>query len=204
MQFVPVPNAGEFHLIFEYAGQICQNVVHASHGVNPFTEVTLAAVCTSISDWWNTEMKAAVNDSLTLQRIEAFALDSQSAPAIVSVDGLPLTGTNAGDAFPNNVTCAVKWSTGLRGRSYRGRTYHLGLCRTQADGNILQSGFITTMAGIYAALKTAIESSGDTMVVVSRFHNKAPRTTGIATEIIGVSIDQVLDSQRRRLPGRGQ
>ena len=41
------------------------------------------------------------------------------------------------------------------------------------------------------------------MVVVSRYENNAPRAEGIATLVDRLSSDGVIDSQRRRLPGRG-
>jgi len=45
---------------------------------------------------------------------------------------------------------------------------------------------------------------GADWVVVSRFHDNAPRTAGVVSFINAATVvDATVDSQRRRLPGRG-
>jgi hypothetical protein len=48
-----------------------------------------------------------------------------------------------------------------------------------------------------------LSAVNDTWVVLSKFFAKNPRSTAVATPITAVSADQYLDSQRRRLTGRG-
>jgi hypothetical protein len=103
------------------------------------------------------------------------------------------------------VTIAVSWRTGITGRSFRGRTYHLGLSEAQYVGSTLEvtpAGLILTA---YDALLTTINAiSGNQMGVLSRYADKAPRVNGLLTPISNVEfVDLVLDSQRRRLPLHG-
>jgi len=56
----------------------------------------------------------------------------------------------------------------------------------------------------YDLLANLFIASGATWVIVSRFLDKAPRTTGISRTVSSVIlVNLVADSQRRRLPGRG-
>ena len=71
-------------------------------------------------------------------------------------------------------------------------------------GNQLNNTHRGGMIAAYAQLVSDIHTGGNELVVCSRFHNKAPRTAGVGTEITRVNVDINLDSQRRRLTGRGQ
>ena len=203
MPFVPVPTTGEFHMIFTQDGQVVENVFHVQFELGPTAE-DLEGAAEVLKDWWNTELRPSCATNLTLQRIEGVDISDQAGEAIVYSGGLPLTGGASGaTAFPNHVTFAVKWGTGLRGRSYRGRTYHLGLTENSVTGNTIGGASITTFLAAYGALIEDLSTEDYTLVVASKYHNKGPRTTGVATPILSCSIDPTVDSQRRRLPGRG-
>jgi hypothetical protein len=114
--------------------------------------------------------------------------------------------------LPNNVTLTVSFRTANRGRSFRGRNYVVGLGETQVAGNTVAPSVITAFDGIYSQLLASPVAAIATWVVVSRFSGvdpvtkePIPRVTGIATPITSVTVvDNVVDSQRRRLPKRGQ
>jgi hypothetical protein len=203
MAFIPVADCAEAHLIFDYQGQICQNVFHSVRGV-PYTEEDLMSVAEVYSLWWLDQLGPYVPSTVKLVRIEVLALDSEGAPGVVYNAGLPATGEGSPtNQLPNNVTFAVKWSTGLRGRSYRGRTYHIGMSKEITDGNVLKSADLVAYTARYTALMGALGENGDIMCVVSRFHNNLPRSAGLVSDITACTIDPTLDSMRRRLPGRG-
>jgi len=203
MLFVPVANSAEHHLMFHYHGEVCQNVFHTHKG-DPYETVDLIAAATVFKDWWLEWMQARLPTQLTFDRIESFSLEAFNAPSSTVIEDLPAAGTNSSAIpLPNNVTFAVKWITGLRGRSYRGRTFSLGVTEDQRSGNSLQPTALTGYLIAYGALITALDVAGHPLAVVSKVTLGSPRVAGIATEIIGLSIDDTLDSQRRRLPGRG-
>jgi hypothetical protein len=204
MIFVPVDKTGEYHMIFSQDGQVVQNVFHVHFDEAPNAE-SLADAAGVLKDWWDTELRPSCATNLSLQRIEGVDLSTQDGTAVVYAGGLPLTGGATGATpFPNHVTFAVKWGTAFRGRSYRGRTYHLGLTENSVTGNTIGGASLTTFLAAYGALIEALSTAGYELVVASKFHNKGPRTLGVATPVLSCSIDPTVDSQRRRLPGRGQ
>lgn len=203
MPFVPAPNCASVELIYTSNGQRCENVFNVSQA-SPFDQVSLAVLAALFKDWFNTELKMDLPGTVTLDLIVAKALDSESAPAIEFSTGLPIAGNmGAWNQLPNNVTVAVRWSTELRGRSYRGRTYHIALSEEQVSGNTVDQVFATAILGRYEQLLDDLDGLNADLVVLSRFHNGAERTTAVATPINRVSLDRTIDSQRRRLPGRG-
>lgn len=113
--------------------------------------------------------------------------------------------------MPGNVTMSVSFRTALRGRSFRGRNYVAGLTEDQVAGNIFISTLSASWKAAYEAIAAAIASTGWTWVVVSRFSGvdavtkePIPRAAGVTTPVLSVIVvDDFVDSQRRRLAGRG-
>lgn len=202
MAFQPVPNVGSFALCYTLQGQQVQNVFHLLND-SPFDEVSLALACDVLKTWWSAGYRSNCSSAVSLVRIIARGLDSDSSPSIEYTNGLPLAGTGSSPAMPGNVTVAVKLGTSLGGRSYRGRSYFVGLQQSQVSGNQLSAGTGTTITAIYNELRDALDSTPWELVVVSRFHANAERAVGIATPIVSTYVDGNLDSQRRRLNNRG-
>jgi len=125
-------------------------------------------------------------------------VDNQGSSAIIAGD----LGTAAGAPLPNNVTFAVRRTSGLTGRSSRGRIYWMGLVAGHLDAN---ENFITsTVANAFAALcdevTLAIASSGATEVIVSRYSEGVLREFGVTFPVVGYSwSDLRVDTQRGRL-----
>lgn len=202
--FIPASHVIKAEMIFQHNGQICENVYNIDAGAVPNTE-SLLAVGAALVTWWGTELKAFCNPDTVLQEVLLTSMDSEDGPAISYTVGLPIAGTDtANEAEPGNVTIAIKWHTAKRGRSFQGRTYHIGLTEGSVDGNTLPSVTVAAFVEAYTALLEAIEDLSMVMSVVSYVHNKAPRTVAEVTPIESVSIDPNLDSQRRRLAGRGR
>lgn len=204
MPFVPVPNTVEVVPQFLYDLQRCANVHHVEKG-SAWTTSDMELVAAAYRDWWDTNIRTAfAPTTLSLVSVIVRDLTTQSSPALEFTVGMPLVGTVAA-ALPNHVTLAVKWITALRGRSFRGRTYHVGLAEGHVLNNQLGAAFVNPLLAAYDALRDALETAvgGLVFVVVSKFANGVPRATGVTTPIIGTGLDTTVDSQRRRLPGRG-
>jgi hypothetical protein len=198
MAFIPVPNVGEFALNFLYNGQPAVNVFHVLFP-SPPNATELEATCGLFRTWWIGELAPEVTNNASLQYITARDLSTQNSVGIIYNTSLPASGRASVAALPSNVTLAVKWGTGLAGRSYRGRTYHVGLGESQVAGNTVDNTALTNYRDAYTALITAIDNAGGQLVVVSKYTNNAPRTTGIATPITSATIEPNVDTQRRRL-----
>jgi len=113
--------------------------------------------------------------------------------------------------LPNNVAVTVSFRTGLSGRFARGRNYVSGLSEDAVVLNTVDSAVLADIQAGYEALQDVASDNTSTWVVVSRFSGvdgdgvPIPRVEGVTTPITAVIIvDSIIDSQRRRLPGRGQ
>lgn len=209
MPFIPAENTARFELVYSQNGQIVENVFHIAFGgsIDPTMLEDMAAV---LKTWWDTEIKAIASTTVSLNVIKARDLTTEAGSAIEYTTGLPILGTNTSQAMPNNSTLAVKWSTGLAGRSFRGRTYHVGMTANQlVDNNHLSSAAQVEFSTRYNNLVSSVETAGANLVVASFYHGvdvdkkPIPRTAAVITNIDNAVINATLDSQRRRLPERG-
>lgn len=201
--YVPVENVMQANLRFTVDGQQCENVLNFEY---PRGEFSTSA--SQVGNRIETVLWAQLRDFIAVgcefREVYFVDLSTQDGPVqTYDITLNPLGAVNT-EAVPNNVTFCVTHRTQSRGRSFRGRSYVVGL----AEGNVLNSRLgPIAVAGIVAAfedLRAAVQGDGLPMVVVSRVANGVPRTTGVATPITEcVSVDNVVDSQRRRLPGRG-
>lgn len=205
MDYIPVPNCAQLEFVYSFAGQTCENVLHYTKD-DAWDVVTLTALADAAIAEWIASIKPVMTNLLSLTSVIATDLASQSGASITRAGGLPSAGTQTGTALPNNCALVVTKRTVMRGRSFRGRIYHPGLPTPQTSGNTVTGAFVTSIVNGWNAL-TAIAMPGPIvaqMVVVSKFHEGNPRLLGITTPVVNVTSDGVIDSQRRRLPGRGK
>jgi|SRR5215216_734485 len=114
------------------------------------------------------------------------------------------TGGNPSEPAPNNVAGCISFRTGFVGRSFRGRNYVPGIPNDMLNKNTLDSDFTDAIVSGYTDLITAANAAGWVWVVCSFQANGAPRAAGLPTAVSSAMfVDQTVDSQRRRLPGRG-
>lgn len=117
-----------------------------------------------------------------------------------------LEGVDTSGILPGNVTLAIKLSSDSRGRSARGRLYWLALSHdmvTASHVGTVRAGLIASAVG---AVLVAIRTAGFDPVIMSVRHDGIVRPGGpVNYSIVGATFtDDTTDSQRRRLPGRGQ
>jgi hypothetical protein len=203
MDYIEVPLTAQFDMFFSLNGQQTENVLHYSKPTE-WTAATLQEAAVELIQWWDVNVQPLVSSGLILTAVKATALYSQTGPSIVTSLGLPLAGTVSGQVAPNNVALAITKRTALRGRSYRGRLYHMGIAVAQINGQQIQGATAGSLYVAYLnALSLALTAEAADMVVVSRYFNKNPRAVGVATPVTDLTINLTLDSQRRRLPERG-
>lgn len=203
MALPPVDKVARLEAIFLQDGQRCENVHHFWFETIP-TEANLLGLAAAYKAFWNTNLKTAVPAAVSLVMIRVTGLTNPDDPAFEYTTGLPLQGTQGNTKLPNNVTVVVKWTTAYRGRSFRGRTYHIGLANDQVSGSSLASGYSASFQTIYSNL-LSLDADGATatLVVVSYYAGNALRTIPVATPVVSCTVNTALDSQRRRLPERG-
>lgn len=202
MTFVPFVNVVKAELVYRQDGQTIENVLHYRALTTPGPE-SMANLALLIVERWNLSLKPLTHSSVQLVMVRVTSLDSDMAPVVEYTDGLPLSGTAAGVAAPNNVTVVVKLSTLARGRSYRGRVYSVGLASNAFAGNTLVGAYRTSLAAAWQLMRELGGEEDWLLGVASRVSGGAPRPAGVFTVVSGISVNPTLDSQRRRLPERG-
>lgn len=200
--FIPAPNTARVRMVYTLYGQSVMNVFYFQ-GDTPFDSAALSALCDEVHTAWVSRFKPLQSTVVELNYIEATALDTDSGAQIT----LPVNelGTNSGVAMPGGSAFAIKFASGFSGRSRRGRMYWIQLNISSVDGDTVNdtaAGLIqTAVSNFFDDITTAL---GVIHVVVSYCNEGAWRTTAVNTPILlYVLTDHNIDSQRRRLAGRG-
>lgn len=204
MPFQPVGNAAEIAVRGSLDGQECVNTIGVLGSVG-WGQTDLSDLCTIVRDIWDTSFLPIITSAYTAIEVVGRGLRTESDFDADAQFDATSDGQADGFPMPNNVTIAVSFRTGLVGRSYRGRNYWPGLTSTQVAGNTVLTAHITAMRAAYSALRTAInETEVWVMGVISRVQEGVVLESGIVTPITTFAVaDATIDSQRRRLPGRG-
>lgn len=203
MPFVPVPNTLMVELRYLWDNQQVENTLYGRKG----TAVVLGdaiALADDIFTWWDTNMKPLQASTIALREIYVTDLTSANSFSHAHVRSPIVPGTRAGPALPNSVALCIKFNTAQRGRSFRGRNYVMGAVEGDVTNNNYEPAYVTDVQDAYLLLDSVFDGNGLVWSVVSRYENGQPRVTGLATEITTIGVtDGIVDSQRRRLPGRG-
>lgn len=192
-------------------GQVYQNVFHVGVGfpgsaVGPWTLPMMEEVAEKVASF-STDIAQYQTANLLYQSVTVRQLVADSP--LVVVGALEAQGINEGDALPNNVAMAVTLRTAVGGRSGSGRMYIGGIPENAAAGNNASTEWANgVQAAIATGLRNRLSETGTfdvRLVIYSTETGGAPRLVGVANQVTAVQIlDRTLDSQRRRLPGRGR
>lgn len=203
MPFVPIPATLQANIRFLLAGQQCEICLHFSYADSDF-ETAVDNVGDAIATEWWPVARAFLSNQLVSNGI--YFVDQSSASGPVSLRAPFATPQGASSIFaaPGNVAFTITHRTANRGRSYRGRSYMLGIPADQIGAGLLSTGARDAYVSAFNTLRLEAASDGNPFVIASRYANGSPRTTGVATPVTQCeAVDLVVDSQRRRLPGRG-
>jgi len=202
MSFQAVPQTIRVEPVFTYDGQFVTNITHYRNEVPVDAAELLAFAAAWVADW-TTLIRPNQPTNVILTAVRVTSLDTEFAPGIEYSAGLPVAGSATGVGLPNNVTVAVRLLTALRGRSYRGRTFHIGVRNTDVSNNLITTLFASNLTTGYNGMRSISTTQEYLQVVVSRYEGGVLRPEGISTVVNAVQVERVIDSQRRRLPGRG-
>lgn len=203
MPYVPVPNVCQADLFQLWDGQQVENVLHFQPAAT-LTPLMYTELATFLGSWWNSSMKAWMPTTIQLSSIKITDMTTQFSPVVNYSGGMPIVGTNVSPSLPNNCACVVTKRTLLRGRSFRGRIYVPGMIEGQVTNSQVSPGYISNFLVAYGVIRAfATTSTTWEMVVVSRKQGGVPLVVGEAHAVTSFTCEGVIDSQRRRLPGRG-
>lgn len=107
----------------------------------------------------------------------------------------PVLGASTGIPVPANLAIVASHSTGLRGKSFRGRTYHNGFrVDSMAANGTLNEGDRSTIAAAWDTFRTSLAAAGPGGFE----HAVVSRSLLVATPVVETTVDDHYDHQDRR------
>jgi len=156
----------------------------------------LLNMATVVAGWWSNNYRHSCTSLIVGESVVATKLDPADPLQETLYINAPGDGSGA-DIEPANVTGAISFRTGLAGRKYRGRFYHF---MPSGDQITNSDTFTGALLSTFTALGNALLSQAATAALqVIIFHRVDDTFTKVNTTIM----DQLVDSMRRRLAGRG-
>lgn len=197
MPFVPIPRVIRIVMKFTRDTRQFQNVLHVQAPA-PVVFGDLVNAANEAVDWWTNSYGPPMVPEVCLFSVVATDMSVEGGMQYTADVSPASCGTSPGNAEPGNVTSTISWRTGRTGRRYRGRTYVVGMPETATgDNDTITGGMVTVLAS--AAVDWILRALGINLPpVVASF------TYASAEQILSAVIENVLDSQRRRLPQRGR
>lgn len=200
MAFIPTPDTVQARLQFqEDSGVVAENIFyHATAGVPTLAE--LETIGGLWQDWVIEDWAPLSSINWKCIGVALRALNEEEGIAINYNAGFPVTGTNVGAPTPLQVTYTVTWSTGLVGRSARGRTYGVGVTAGEIEDNTRLKDIARAAFQInWDALRALMETNGHALQVVSFQEGGVPRVAGRPLPVLSTNVRFPLATQRRRL-----
>lgn len=217
MPFIPAVNTAQLKVNQSLHGQTVQNVWYFTNETG-WSTTELQALCNIVITWWNDHYADNVHSDLHLVSVSARDMTEPDA-AGVEIQAPALSGgnLNTGGGLPGNVALTVKFKSGLTGRNRNGRTYLAGFSEEEVNGNAITDVRRDGILNAFGQLRDTITGAGYQPVVASFYDGTelvelpngesrfkpVPRATALLTDIEQYTADTNLDSQRRRLAGRG-
>lgn len=217
MAFIPAVNTAQVKVVQQLHGQTVLNVMYATNE-GGWSGSELAALCDLYIAWWNDHFADNVHSDLHLVSVAARDMSVEDG-AGVEVQAPALSGGNLNTqgALPGNAALAVRFKSGLTGRNRNGRIYVAGLAEERCNGNDVTDASRDGFLIAFGQLRDALLAAGYTPVVASFYDGTElqlmpngetrkrpiPRPTALLTPIEQYLADTQIDSQKRRLSGRG-
>jgi hypothetical protein len=204
MAFQPVPDVARFAVVMDdSASDQFVNVFYFRRaGQWGLAELQTGAV--ALATVWVNDVLPLLMRFTRFIRVEARGERSQTDVSFQQVPAAPPASNRAGDGLPYHVAFCVTHLTGFTGRYNRGRTFFGPLSENDQNNGILAAAVANAFVASLNTIRSQMAAQGWEHVVVSRFFNRARRTEGVATPVIGYRYyDLVLDTQRSRKRGQG-
>lgn len=203
MAFQRVPFTVQVDVFFLLFGQRVENVYYCQF-IDGVDAVTLSDVATAFNTWMEGTFMGNISVDCVYIGGEVHNLDIEAGSILAFAPAAPVAGGIAVSSEPGNVSFSVSLRTGVAGRSFRGRKYIAGMPTTQRVGNVVQPVWANDLINALNGLRSILLGINGVLVVVSRIADGLQRLEALATPVNAITVaDFNIDSQRRRLTGRG-
>lgn len=200
MAFIPVPNAVQLCFDFLTAGQKWQFCVVVRKPTGSINQTDRDNIAVIAEDLWD-GIKDKLSDDVTLVQNRITDITQQGGTE--SLYAVGTTGGVSNQAGALNAPVVVSHRTPKRGRSYRGRSYISGLPETLMGTVTFDSGVASDWLTAWSTFRDDLITGGFRHCIATKQHNGAVVTPAEVNDVTSYIIDLNLDSQRRRLAGRG-
>jgi len=187
-------------------------------GSAPFDAVGLTAIANLVITWWNTDLAPNLGVGYNLNTVQVRSMETEEAPGVEVLAPNGSGGDVASPLMPGNVALAVKLKSGFTGRNRQGRIFQGGFVESQQEGNEVTLATRDNIVNAYEQLRAQLAAANTPLAVASYYNGMTlqppapngtcqrtptPRATALVTPVIDIVADTYIDSQRRRLAGRG-
>ena len=203
MAFVPAPNTIQCDILFMLYGQRVENVVHVEvpGGVDA---PTIQDTANEVGNWVEDSYLPYLSEQIVFLGVEAKNLSIEAGGVAIYNAAANTHGGVNGPAVPGGTAFCVSLRTAASGRSYRGRKFVPGVPESSRVGNQVTSDYAALMLAAFNDLIAVLTAVDKILVIVSRIADGVSRVTAVTTPVTSpAAVDLNLDSQRRRLTGRG-
>jgi hypothetical protein len=141
-----------------------------------------------------TECWGPMSSSFAVDRLSILKLDGSAGSVVIATDGSAKWAGHAGGDWSPNSAAVVKFATGLRGRSNRGRVFIGPLAESAMTDGVVGLAFQGDLTAAWIAFTNALvgDPSPMPLVVASYRHATVHQVTDLVTR-------SRVGSQRRRL-----
>jgi hypothetical protein len=166
---------------------------------------SMNALAVAVKNWWDTIYKTGVPSNITLNEVQVRQYNPLDPLAFDFPVSPVIAGTRGGLTAAANDTVTMSERTGRAGRAFRGRMYVPGvslndISQTDTIGSALSVILYNSLANLIFGTLPA----GDVLAIFHR-PGLVPRVRdNTYTPVLTALQENILDSQRRRLPGRGR
>lgn len=199
-----VPDTAEMRVHFRLPlGEEMINVHNCDIGAAVLDLSLATSIAGAYTAAWLAELQSQVANTVSIDTIVVTDLRTTTGPSFDL--SFAFAGTETTELLPPQIAAVVKWKTGLRGRSFQGRSYIGGFSEDQSAGQSPEPVTLTALADFAAALIANLTAESADMVIVSRFsgvdpvtHLPIPRVTNVTTPVTSATVDQAWHTHRSR------
>lgn len=201
MAFQRVPNTVQVSIVYLQNGETMINTFYGTF-IGSYTQADLDLLALNVDLTVTNFWRPLQTLDTTYVRTEVKGLDAENDFVAENNDSSGVGGDASG-GLPNSVTLSIKKSSGLSGRSARGRIYWMGIPsnKLQSNENFVSASYITAVEDAVDLIRDAIDTTSSfEATLVSRFSNGVQRVLGVTFNWTSTTcVDQVVDTQRGRL-----
>lgn len=200
MAFIPVPDCVQARAQYASStGVVAENVLYFATSSVP-TETDLTEIGDMLAAWLRDAWALNATSNWEAVGINLRAMNEAEGIELAYNTGFPHVGGDSSAPAPNNASYTVTLSTGLVGRSARGRVYGLALPNNAViNGNRLTDASRGVFQTHWDALRLSANDAAHGWQVVSFVEGGVPRSAGRALPVLSVNVRFPLATQRRRL-----